>query len=609
MKRYRFLIFCCLIFGPVTVFSQQSYVDSLRNWIEEHPAIDSQYILTLHRISYRTSEKDIATSFKYYEKVSKLSDQLNFTYGKSLAQINLGILLANAGNYDGSNDAYFRAIRFAEESGSLRLKAICLNNIGENFHSLNDLPKSKEYCRQAIDLNTQLKAWRGIAINYELIQRCNLEENQFIQANQELNKGFPFALRSNDSYIISIYYIGYGKYFAHFNRYDSATYYFSKARNEAEKQNDIRNMYHVFIARVTYMKNLSEHKKIALLDSAYHIAVQTQYPIGIGHSAELLSDIYDEKGNKDSSLYYFHIYRSTYDSIFSENNRRNVIIKESDWMLKRKEIENHHLQELAEVQEKELLFKNALLIAVFVLLGLLVFITLMVYRNGKAARIQAVSEFEMKILDVRMQSLQSQMNPHFIFNSLNSIENFIMQNERREASDYLLKFSILIRTILDTSRLELVPVEKDFEAIRLYVQLEQLRFNHKFEFLTDIDERLFNPEYKVPPMLLQPYVENAIIHGLSQSEQTDLYLRISAYIANDYIVCIIEDNGIGRLQASKYKRQNKPHHESIGIKLTQEKIDIFNLQHNSNSEVKIMDMFDDEAMPIGTKVMVKIKIV
>jgi tetratricopeptide (TPR) repeat protein len=111
------------------------------NWVKTHPKIDSQYILTLHRISFRYSEKDINKSFEYYEKVSNLSDSLNYTYGKSLSQINLGLLLFTSANYDASNSAYFRAIEYAESSGAQRLKAVSLNNIGEIFRALKDLNK------------------------------------------------------------------------------------------------------------------------------------------------------------------------------------------------------------------------------------------------------------------------------------------------------------------------------------------------------------------------------------------------------------------------------------------------------------------------------------
>ena len=121
-----------------------------------------------------------------------------------------------------------------------------------------------------------------------------------------------------------------------------------------------------------------------------------------------------------------------------------------------------------------------------------------------------------------MQALQAQMNPHFFFNSLNSIENFIMQNEKKLASDYLNKFARFIRSILDSSNNDLIDVNKDIQSLQLYIDLEQLRFNNKFTFHCEVDPRLMGGEYHVPALLVQPFLENAINHGIGPSDRTDL---------------------------------------------------------------------------------------
>ena len=278
-------------------------------------------------------------------------------------------------------------------------------------------------------------------------------------------------------------------------------------------------------------------------------------------------------------------------------------------MIKRKEIENQHLKELSQLQNRDLVFKNALLLASLILIDLIIAISFFIYKNIQSKKKRGESSLKQKIAETQMQSLRAQMNPHFIFNSLNSIENFMMHNEKREASEYLNKFSELVRMILESSRTELVPFVKDLEAIKLYVELEELRFNNKFSFKACIDPELMNGDYKVPALLIQPYIENAVLHGLSQSEVQDLHLHLSATLENNYIIYDIEDNGIGREQSKKYKNQNKPYHESLGLQLTQERIDIFNLQHKSEGNVEITDLYDNQDKPIGTRVRLKIKAV
>jgi LytS/YehU family sensor histidine kinase len=219
----------------------------------------------------------------------------------------------------------------------------------------------------------------------------------------------------------------------------------------------------------------------------------------------------------------------------------------------------------------------------------------------RIAVIRKEASFKQKIAETEMQALRAQMNPHFIFNSLNSIENFIMQNEKRLASDYLNKFAKLIRMILDSSRNELVPLAKDMEALQLYIDLEQLRFQNKFSYKTFIDPALLNGDYRVPSLLVQPYVENAIVHGLAHSEEANLNLTVTATLENDKIKYVVQDNGVGREKAAAYNRQNKPQHKSVGLKITEDRINMFNKKSGGNGSVRFTDLYDKEGKPEGTK--------
>jgi ligand-binding sensor domain-containing protein len=225
----------------------------------------------------------------------------------------------------------------------------------------------------------------------------------------------------------------------------------------------------------------------------------------------------------------------------------------------------------------------------------------------RIASIRNESALREKIVETEMQALRAQMDPHFIFNSLSSIENFIMQNEKRLASDYLNKFARLIRMILDSSRNELVPLAKDMEALQLYIDLEQISCNNKFTYETLIDPVLLNEDYHVPPLLIQPYVENAIVHGLMPSRGEDLILTVIARLESDRIRYIVEDNGVGRQQAREYSRRNKPYHKSVGLKITEERINIFNRQTRSNGSVVITDLYDESDKARGTRVDITIK--
>jgi ligand-binding sensor domain-containing protein len=227
----------------------------------------------------------------------------------------------------------------------------------------------------------------------------------------------------------------------------------------------------------------------------------------------------------------------------------------------------------------------------------------------RIGHIRREAAFRQKIADTELQALRAQMNPHFIFNSLNSIENFIMKNEKWLASDYLNKFARLFRMILHSSRNELVPFAKDMEALQLYVDLERLRYNNRFVYETDIDPLLTEGEYRVPSLLVQPYVENAIVHGLGLSTREDGYVRVAATLHGEYICYRITDNGVGRVRAREVRRINNPNHRSVGLAITENRINIFSHQQNSAGRVSITDLSNEDGTAAGTRVEVMIKAV
>ncbi len=572
------------------------------NWLSKTNKIDSQYILTLHRISYRQSEKDIKQSFAYYEKVSYYSDSLNFLFGKSLAKINLGILLNISGNFDASNKAYFAAIDYAESCGALRLKAVSLNNIGENFLTLRDFEKSRQYTKEAIGINAKLKAWRGVAINYEQLQKCDLDEQLYSNAKANLLNGMPFAILSNDSYVLSQFYVGFGKLNAINNKIDSAVFYFKKAIDEARLQGDLKNEYNVYLAQVQYLKRLTPEEKLILLKKATQIATQTGYLEGEADAAQQMSIVYDGLKNKDSSLAYYRIYRNTADSLFSEKNKRNVIIRESEWMIKRKEIENVHLKELAMLQSDDLAIKNFLLLALVVLLIFTVAFAIVFYKSRENKKKRTEAALKQQIVETEIAALMAQMNPHFIFNCISSIDGLIQGDEKYNATRYLNKFAKLIRNVLDSSKSPTVEFTKDTETLQLYIDLEQLRSENKYNTLLHISAEMLNTDYQVPPLVIQPFVENAIHHGLRNRQDNNGLLTIDILREEDTICYNITDNGIGRTASAKLGKHN---HRSYGIKMSTDRIKMFNLE--TTPSVIIEDLFEN-GQATGTRVTVKLTI-
>ncbi|NOT38106.1 MAG: histidine kinase [Saprospiraceae bacterium] len=238
-------------------------------------------------------------------------------------------------------------------------------------------------------------------------------------------------------------------------------------------------------------------------------------------------------------------------------------------------------------------------------LFLLVFISvgiMMIYRL-RLKTLQRNAQYKHQMAETKLEAMRAQMNPHFIFNCLNSIDNFILKNDPLKASEYLGKFSKLIRAILNNSKQSLVPLSQELETLKIYLQLEQLRMNNAFSFEIDVDQLLINHDPDIPPMLMQPYVENAIIHGLRNKEKGKGWIKIKLeQIGFDKVLYKVEDNGVGRRQAGLLKSKNEKTHKSFGTEITQNRLDLYNQKYAMNSSVTITDLYDERGKPTGTRV-------
>jgi ligand-binding sensor domain-containing protein len=241
-----------------------------------------------------------------------------------------------------------------------------------------------------------------------------------------------------------------------------------------------------------------------------------------------------------------------------------------------------------------------IIIASFSLLWLIYLVV-----KEKVSSIKAKENLKRLKLEAEMQALRSQMNPHFIFNSLNSINAFIIENKSNLASDYLTKFSKLMRFILENSKQELISLEKELEALRLYLLLEKIRFGDSFSFNIDIQNGIEESDIFIPPLIIQPYVENAIWHGLMHLDEGGLVTIGVTVLQGDFLIISVKDNGIGRQKAKDLKTKESHKDRSYGMQITKERIQ---LKHPEN-HISIIDHINEfSGKSNGTEVLIKIKI-
>ncbi len=213
-----------------------------------------------------------------------------------------------------------------------------------------------------------------------------------------------------------------------------------------------------------------------------------------------------------------------------------------------------------------------------------------------------------KLSETELTALRSQMNPHFIFNCLNSINHFVLRNESQQAANYISKFSKLIRLVLDNSGLQKVPLEKELEALRHYMDLEAMRFDGKFRYELWVDDEVDLEFTQVPPMLLQPYVENAIWHGLMNKPEGGLVVVDVRQPSESHLHIEIMDDGVGRKRAAELENKTSMQHKPQGTNITAERLRLLDTENPKTCSVMIHDLVDAEGQPCGTRVVLEIPV-
>ncbi|MHC1702383.1 MAG: histidine kinase [Tenuifilaceae bacterium] len=243
----------------------------------------------------------------------------------------------------------------------------------------------------------------------------------------------------------------------------------------------------------------------------------------------------------------------------------------------------------------------------FLIIGTIFFSTFLffVYRI-RVNTIHRSNELLNNINQYKQQSLRQQMNPHFIFNTLNSIQLYILEKDPISSHKYLTKFARLMRMTLDNSLNSTITLGDEIEALRIYLDLEKLRLEEKFVYEIDLGDNQSILNFKIPTLLIQPFVENAIWHGIMLKEDQSGWVRIKLEDQDDIIICTISDNGVGRVHANKIRKDKKKEHKSRGSQITQQRIDLLNSMYQEKFNIRYEDLYDDNGTAMGTVVHISI---
>lgn len=623
----RILLF---LFGfSVVFFSFSNERDSLRRVISTTKS-DTSRVLIYDHIYYSLERDSLEKALLYIDTMYQLSENIDFKKGIALSHKAYGRYFDNLGKVNSATEHYTKARDIAKEENFPLLESKSLNNLGNIYINSGDYSKALDCYFKSLEIEERLGRKQGIAFAYNGIANVLSYQKDYEKALSYYNKSLEIKLALNDQSGLASTYNGIGVISIRQKNYEKAKEYFFKTLKIREEEGNLRGQalangnigsiyytqkdyftalkYYFSSARyeestgdkkalistyfnmgISYLGLKNYEEAIEYVNKSLRIAKETKSKRGISQAYEALSEVYEQQKKLEKSLFYYRKHIGVKDSILNENNLKAVAEIQEKYESEQKERENELLR-LKITQNNYTIFA---LISAFVLV---IIIFLLVYKNIKLLSGQKITNLENRVL-------RAQINPHFLFNSLNSIQHFFLTNEHKKANRYLSDFSFLMRTILDNSSKKKVSLNDEIDFMKKYLSLEQARLNGRFDFEIKVSSNIDIDNIFFPPLIIQPFVENAIWHGI-QSKKGDGKIDISFELVNEdkMILCVIEDNGIGINASQKLKNKSNQTHTSKGMSVTKERLELLQTKKKTNNVVEIKEVVGDDGMVKGTRV-------
>ena len=522
------------------------------------------------------------------DSTKKINNEM-FIYG------NLSAAYYNLNLHDSAIVYNNKSIEVAEKLGRWDVVGTCYISMGALFFLQKNHDQAIYYYLKAIPIFEKEK-WAGLVAKAESdLAVVYFNKGDIAHSREYINESSRGALLLNDSGTISQNYWTKGLIELSENKYESAINNFESGLKITAKTKNTQIESELWKSCAeAYAKIHNYDKAISMYNKSLEFSVgnyNTTY-----ECYEALANIYASKKNYEKAYNYLNESRILNSKLFDSTKSQiiNELTIKYETGKKNQEIEllnkDREIQKAEAGKQKTI---KSILIAGTLMLIAFSFTGFVFYKRKRDAILKKKeAELNAHITEVEMKALRSQMNPHFIFNSLRSIDEYIKHNQSTLASEYLVKFAKLMRAILENSRKKEITISKDFEALELYMQLESKRLEHPLNYSIDIDPKIDPQNILIPPMLLQPIVENSIWHGIAPKGSPGK-IKIRLTKSNDIIRCEVEDNGIGRKNSKSESNDSTNSVESYGLKITEERLSIISEVKKIFTTLVFRDLSED----------------
>jgi len=539
---------------------------------------------------------NIEKAKKLFSESLVISKRINDTSLILSSKGNLGNCHLNLGEYKDAIKIYSEIIEIAEKNNNITVSAIANGALGNLYLIKNEYEKALEYYKISENKFKKSENSNGIALSLLNMATVYSNMGKYKDAVTNYNKAYTIFIKNKNYLNSAKCKSGIAKIYLKLNTYNKSIIAEKKALITYKKLDSKFDISYAYSMIASNYINLKKYQSALLfLDSAYNLSVQAKNYSALESITDKIRRCYDSIGNFNKAYQYSKLNKTYYDSVYDIENENKFSELEIKFETSKKEQEIELYKKNKELLEKESRNRLILLISVSSFLVLLFIILLLFYNRNKL-------KHKIKQTDLENKLLRVQMNPHFIFNALSSIEHYIYKNDIQNSSLYLTDFAKLMRLILESSRKELISLKSEIEILNYYVNFQKLRISYPLNFSIDISEDIDTENCLFPPMLIQPFIENAVKHGFTDKSD-NAYIKISMYLKNNLIFVEIEDNGIG----IKKTQEQEHKHQSLSIQITKERLqNILGRKHKQKSPLIIKDLNTLNPILHGTRISFKI---
>lgn len=513
--------------------------------------------------NFPKSEEYFIKSKNIYEKLNDKQNLEKVIRKIAQSQENQNKLKSALTNYEkASNIGFSKSKRVLNANDASRLSSPATENKAEaiqNNIKISEKENNKE----------------DLAASYSQMADVNIEQNNISKAEENLTNAYKISIKDAPQQALGInqkltdFYVGN-------KNFDKAI----EAKKEVLKADFVKDNSQKKVEQIQeladiYIKKNDPKEAIILLKNAYEIALNKGHTLEAQKSVKKLDSLYAISQNTDASVHLYRDFLGKLPDLVSKDRSLvdNKILEDTEQRISQLEQEKKLKDELI---RKKNIFNYSLIIAVLILVGMMFFI------------VRTLKKVQIKNKKIALQSLRREMNPHFIFNSLNSVNQFIATNNELEANQYLTKFSKLMRGVMENSAEDFIPFQQELDLLQNYLALEKTRFADKFDYEITVDENLNQQNLQLPGMMVQPFLENAIWHGLRYKTEKG-FLKLIFKKENQQLKIVVEDNGIGIEDSKKLKTIHQKNREGRGMKNTLERIRLLNDLYKKNIVCSVKD--------------------